>query len=439
MIVNNYIDPFISALYKIIKPTVRTGISIITPFALSSLFIRFVDKTNLSFNVKRSINAATAMTQLIYDGHRLTQFIRKLKTQSGHAAIRVAKQVIPIAAPLLMRLAANTLIENCSFDPRLKTSLTFATASLQWIYDSYRLNKFSNEIQKTTPQRSQTQRMAHYIRLTAKVTLACGIFNGISSIKHLHYWYAYPNLQSQIAAEEERVRLQQMEDQGIVWQEPGNHDGCSGNCNPETVQSNFSKLQKRSSSIVSFQEQFLNKNNLTGGTCSAMSLSLAYDVQQEKCIEQQSTSCIKNIIHRNYLRSGEQFRNLQAAFNAITINPKDTDETNPRELIREKMAALSSFFDFQVIGPCDITNAAKFSDGIYLGRAIAPSNNHKLEIRGHTIVCIIIGNQGVLYDPNSGGTCYSEKGLTQTLKKTSAAMMRRWNLPEPVFFQLQHT
>jgi hypothetical protein len=168
-----------------------------------------------------------------------------------------------------------------------------------------------------------------------------------------------------------------------------------------------------------------------------MSLSLASEVSKAKCIEQQSTQCIQEIILK-YSRSGEQFRNLQASFNAIAVDVQANESIDSSELVRKKMSALASFFDFHVVSACDIAEQGKLSDGIYLGRAIKLANNHKGELYGHTIVFFKVANQGVLYDPNNGGTCYTQNGMTIGLKKAIISMMSPCDLPEPVFFQLQH-
>lgn len=341
-----------------------------------------------------------------------------------HPVIDITKSVfnraIRTIAPLGARIFVNMCIENTSLSVSLKSYLTLTITGAQCIYDSFRLGMYTTKNYACNPSESNWNWAARNIgKVASTVIFLCGALDlARGSFALAQVMKGQPEI-------------------GIVWEVPGSQDDCSGSCNPEKVKETFEKLNQRVSPHVSFDRHRLDPDQITGGTCSAMSLACADEVFQARCIERQSTSCIEEIVRKKFSKSGQSFRDVQAAFNAITVHPEAAGSMDPRKLIREKMAALSSLYQFQIVSECDITNTAqKLADGIYLGRAISSANNHKKEYFGHTIMFFKIGEEGVLYNPSRGGKCFSSIGLEATLKKTCKRAMEVYSLPEASFFQI---
>ncbi len=228
---------------------------------------------------------------------------------------------------------------------------------------------------------------------------------------------------------------QDTEDNFTTWKVKGSQDigGFSGDCDAEEAHRTFEVLQKNNPSPhVAFEKSYLTNyiSRFNGGTCSAMSLDFADNVYTQCPESKDQIDCIKKIASK-YQTSGKQFRNRQAAFNAITVtNPKQED------LVREKMSSLASFYGFNITDRVSSFHDA--SPGVFLGRAIKPKDNHKLEAFGHSIVFVKLpGDQSVMYDPNTGTSGISNENLHQNVETVCAKVRSRWNLEKFSFFRLE--
>lgn len=329
--------------------------------------------------------------------------------------IHPISSIVSAVGPSVIMSIAIRYIDSTDLSFHSRRSIQALMIGSQFLYDGYRLQSHCTEKKK-----SATSQFQHFLSVTGQIAgLGLSVIGCAFFIQAVHSF----------------CKIDFRKPINTLWQIEGSMTDSWGDCNPQAVKAHFDKLSSKKHPIVSFQEYYLDSQHVTGGTCSAMSLSLAGKISDAKCIEQQSISCVQEIIQKYFARSGEDFRNLQAAFNSIAIDTAATSHLNKDEIVREKVSALVSYFDFTLGLPCDLSNLDKLDSGLYVGRAIKPASNHKLEDYGHTILFIKLADQAILYDPNQGGLGLS---LDSTLKKVCDSIISRWSLSDFIFFPLNN-
>lgn len=200
----------------------------------------------------------------------------------------------------------------------------------------------------------------------------------------------------------------------------GSQEDCEGNIVFEKVQEIINKLNnhpKKPKEIVFDQEKL--KRSIHGGTCGSMALEFmdsyfnSQKIQNGSANKQSLNDVIKNL-KSHFLSSSEEMRNLQSAFNTITIsnkhlNDKETDHT------LNKIQAVANFYglairysskeiDLKIKKEVDDLKSfvENLSQGAYLVRIIQPKQNVRLEKQGHSFIYTKENNQGILYDANQG-------------------------------------
>ncbi len=218
-----------------------------------------------------------------------------------------------------------------------------------------------------------------------------------------------------------------------IWFIQGNQDGCDGKVSREMALSHCLELQKNQAEGV-----FFNPKNLTrylmGGTCSALTLNFL-----EAAVYRPG-----EMLEARFFTSSQEMRDLQAACNTIEVQPEKGIDFS-----RNKVQSLLNYFDLK-IDQCSeeidirkegaqdkISEIEKSLQGIYFIRIILPSNNRRLEERGHSLGYIKYGKDSTLYDPGKG-LIYLENGdsflfflFTEYLREYKVFMVRFYKIVLP--------
>jgi hypothetical protein len=194
----------------------------------------------------------------------------------------------------------------------------------------------------------------------------------------------------------------------------GSQEDCNGVFEAEKVQNIVKTLNNLSPTGIKFGEH-VKSNFLLGGTCSAMAFDFLATYRETKHLKENEgldfIALIKNL-DKKYVRSGNEFRNTQAALNTIQI-PEEIRQNNPTDHANNKIQAMLAFYGFGIIATTHEFNLNENVDiefkqtiellpkGKYVIRLIEKNNNVKLETRGHTFI-YLKKNLGILYDANLG-------------------------------------
>lgn len=221
-----------------------------------------------------------------------------------------------------------------------------------------------------------------------------------------------------------------------------------GPIDQEKAETIIQTLNDKAPSSVRFDTNFLF-DDLSGGTCSAMTLRLLKEYREER---QRSRSALEALqrVGPKIATSSPDFRTIQAAYNTIT------KKGNPLDFKKDKIEALLHYEnpDLTIIShspDLDLfhttTNDALekqyqgMDDGIYVVRLIHPHNvnaphTHKVkeEAFGHTTLCIKEAGQFFYFDPSIG--------VLQLNKPSQLSLViqwqnERWNLSTARFYKVE--
>lgn len=160
-----------------------------------------------------------------------------------------------------------------------------------------------------------------------------------------------------------------------------------------------------------------------GGTCTAMALDfLARYLNECKRMtnEEEITLHITNF-RPYYQFSTSTFMSRQAAYNTITI--PDSEGLNSEDLKYRKMQSLANYHNIKLT---PVTGSIKHADilfgrvdfkkiiqdlplGSYVIRALSPTNNHKQEVYGHTMILIKKKDFSIFFDNSEGAAKITEE------------------------------
>ncbi len=199
----------------------------------------------------------------------------------------------------------------------------------------------------------------------------------------------------------------------------GNQVGCNRRVRYQRVKEIIKRLNATNPRGVHFNEKAI-VSVLTGGTCSAMTLTFLDKCMRSVRAAVQETRNAQEVLLAEKVAgnlepqchcSSRSMRELQAAFNTIEIRQPDTAVDHHRN----KVAALLNFFSLKTdfcssqirLSTLTSSEALRLSlralkNGFYFIRMLRPTENQKLEECGHSICYIKGGDTSMLYDPNAG-------------------------------------
>lgn len=222
----------------------------------------------------------------------------------------------------------------------------------------------------------------------------------------------------------------------------GSQGNCNGSADPVRVLRIVALLQALRDRGIGF-----NRSKVTGsvdlGTCTAMALDFADSFFRLREVHQMgSTEFSPKLI--NAIRSlGNQFaqaspemRIRQAAFNTIEVVEAGNDPG------RSKIQSLVNFHNMRV-DSCSqeftidqSTPVVPTKNGLYLLRAIEPSNNEKLEESGHSMIYVKNRDEALFYDPNFGVTYTRGKNHFEEIGKSLTFCRIHFQHTQARFYQL---
>lgn len=216
----------------------------------------------------------------------------------------------------------------------------------------------------------------------------------------------------------------EVEEKEVIFSAPGSQKENFGFVDPKKVSKIFDKVTRSNKKeLVRFDKESLQIGDrgqyyVDKGTCTAMSFVFAKKYLMAcRSFNAKFREDYIGIIERispEFEQSNELFRSLQIVFNTIKL----AENTNPLsdEFKLQKIAAMGSYFDFSINEGVGFSLAVplphvidlleeiikNLEDGVYLVRQIAPEQNEKGELHGHTTLFIKERDIQLFYDPNQG-------------------------------------
>lgn len=237
-----------------------------------------------------------------------------------------------------------------------------------------------------------------------------------------------------------------------VWIARGDQSDCDGSVSLAKTNQICSFLNTVAPPTILFDPSKIS-SEINGGTCSAMSLDFAatYFKLRKKHREEgeknpkRLLSQIKTATTR-FQASGEDFRVVQQAFNAITVVPGEEGSDIPRD----KIEALSSYYHLMVLNGSDqLDMNAKGTTkkiqrmidslpfGVYVLRMLQPLDNEKQEKHGHTMIYVKEEGFDLFYEPNYGLEDLSWKIPSSRIIKRMKSSHRKFTIPLARFYQVE--
>lgn len=170
--------------------------------------------------------------------------------------------------------------------------------------------------------------------------------------------------------------------------------------------------------VHQFHEQgvFFNPSrlarNLYDGTCTAMTLGFldAY-ISRMKGFEEQPGESDFHFFEEKFKSSTIEMICLQIALNCIEVD----SEVEVDDISRAKVQALASVYQMEIDCCSDFVDirdedalvsfeglVGSLSPGFYLIRQLYPADNHKREVKGHSMAYVKGEGFSYFYDPNEG-------------------------------------
>lgn len=194
---------------------------------------------------------------------------------------------------------------------------------------------------------------------------------------------------------------------------------CEGETQIDRVREIFNQVSKARPSGIHYNDSGI-EGRITGGNCSAMALEFASEYLRERGTLSSSLSVLAGRIRRlaeKYALAPtednplvQEFRNRQKAFNCVEV-----DLSKSIDFSRAKIQSMANFHWLKVgrASPEFTHHKSEGQDalareiamlpkGVHLLRMILPSDNCKLEERGHSLVLIKEELGIFLYEPNDG-------------------------------------
>lgn len=185
------------------------------------------------------------------------------------------------------------------------------------------------------------------------------------------------------------------------------------------------------------------------GTCSAMALDfLARYIQvRSQLIDEDEITAHVASFSPFYRTSNSTFMSRQAAYNTIAVSNISYDdamhELNNDKIKYRKMQSLANYHNIKLnprTGSIPLreieSGRAEFKQkinqlpkGYYVIRALSPTNNHKLEHYGHTMILVKESGFAIFFD-NASGAIKITSELDQDVGEHVEGVMIKWGIPE---------
>ncbi len=201
--------------------------------------------------------------------------------------------------------------------------------------------------------------------------------------------------------------------------------------------------------VIDFKEDLIVKR-LEGGSCSSIVFQIS--LVALRCLKSTNEApklreIVKNSVNdiNKSSKSGRQsIRNIQAAFNTISINTAEKVD----KISQEKIKALVTYFDLKIVDSteeCLILETEedknsfsetinKLQNGVYLIRVIKKADNHKLEVQGHSTLYIKNSAEELYFDTQLG--LYKINGAKDIIYTSICSAKRRFEIDCCTFYQL---
>lgn len=190
---------------------------------------------------------------------------------------------------------------------------------------------------------------------------------------------------------------------------PGTQNDSEGSIDSGYAEETCTALNHDNASPAIFNSDRIS-NPISGGTCSAMTFTVAYSyINFSATHENQPEKHIKILPILIPNGSNLAYRTQQAVFNTIERSRESGD------FKKDKMESLSGYFDLTIsyasqeidlskgTAQADIKDVfSKIPEGIFIIRTLLPSDNHKEEEHGHSMLLIKQKDASFFYDPNKG-------------------------------------
>lgn len=230
-------------------------------------------------------------------------------------------------------------------------------------------------------------------------------------------------------------------------------EGCCGHISVKIADIAREKLQKRATPGILFDPAIYQRCSSIIGTCTAMSLEFAsayFRLRKEsRDISPGHEPFLEKmrLLKGSFEKSSEEMRSRQAAYSSITV-----DRTLSVDVSRSKIESCITYHDFKIDycskevdirGDVDLLQQeiSVLPHGIYFVRMLMPSDNHKLEARGHSMIYIHEEDVGLFYDNNCGLEKIVARGSDKSnaLQERILNVHRQWDIPMVRFYRLTDT
>lgn len=230
------------------------------------------------------------------------------------------------------------------------------------------------------------------------------------------------------------------------WLFHSSQQRCGGMVTIEKVQAIREKLTARAPLGIEFNASKID-SFVFGGTCSAMSLAFIknYFAAVEKHLNiKESLLSLEPLLKTSCLK----MRNRQLAFNTIEVV-----KSIPRlDYAKEKVESLARYYGFHITFASEMVDTqsdnyleqlkstlASMPEGVYFVRILKPSENEKLEERGHSMVYIRSSQGSYYYDPNNGAMDLSDQNHAEIIAKSFAFCYSIFGVTQARFYQLSNS
>jgi hypothetical protein len=229
-------------------------------------------------------------------------------------------------------------------------------------------------------------------------------------------------------------------------------EGCCGSISVERADAVRQKLQEGATPGISFDSSIYRRCPSILGTCTVMSLEFAtsyFRLRAESTDINPSNELFLDKLRQlgeRFEISSEEIRSRQAACSSITV-----DRTVNMDVSRSKVQSWIKYYGFRTdhcSREMNITTSGVWQQeidalpyGVYFVRMHKPTDNHKLEARGHSMIYVHEeGDIGFFYDNN-----WALEKISAINNSTNGTLLyerllnvhRQWDIPSTRFYRLQ--
>lgn len=230
-------------------------------------------------------------------------------------------------------------------------------------------------------------------------------------------------------------------------QQGRSQEGCRGTVSVKRADEVREKLAAKAPPGISFDSSIYHQSPYIIGTCTCMSLELAsnyFRLRTElKHLDPSSEQFLQALrqLRQNFEKSSEEMRSRQIAFSSITIDR----DVNMEDVSKNKITSWVQYHDFETDYCSKELDIKENMDllqqqinflplGVYFVRMHKPSDNHKLEAGGHSMIYVHEESVSFFYDNNYGLEKLSNSSL---LAERLLSIHNEWVIPIVRLYQLK--